>query len=92
MTQQQSQNDRPLSQFELLLQSQHQQSQEQRRITRLNRKNKYRQKKKMQQTQMEIEKPINERKRSHPENETSIISIEPKRKQTQDNRLNNFEN
>ena len=41
---------------------------------------------------MEIEKPIEERKRSHPENETSRNCIEPKRKQTQDNRLNNFEN
>ena len=50
MTQQQSQNDRPLSQFELLLQSQHQQSQEQRRITRLNRMKRYHQKKKKQQT------------------------------------------
>ena len=54
----------------------------------------YYQKKKTQQTQtqMEIEKPIEERKRSHPEKETSSNCIEPKWKQTQDNRLNNIQN
>ena len=88
MNQQQSQSDRPLSQFELLLQSQQQESQENKRNSKLKKYKKYHQKKKLtqKQNQMEIEEQKEERKRSQPEKETLSVSIkQPKRKQAESN-------
>ena len=76
MTQQQSQSDKPLSQFDLLLLSQQQQSQEHRKNAKLKKYKKYHQKKKMlyEQKEMEEENKEESRKRPHPETESSTNS------------------